>query len=342
MLVQDPNIGRLLVAYPTSPSSGVALARFDLNGQLDPTMGTGGVVTTGQRLSEGSSVGLAVDSRSRSLLAFVAYDGPQASRAAVTRYDADGTVDTAFGIAGSAAFPNDLRNAGVNVAVDPGGGVLLSAVPRTGPAANRAVVVRFTAAGVVDTAFGDQGLAVTHTSSNLCDVPVSFVVDPADGSIYVAIVPSNGQHARRPVVAKFGQSGQLDLGYGIAGYAVWQTDVSRGAMAVALDGLGRVLLAFACPELTVARINTTGHPDVAFGSGGAVSVSVGRSVSDSAGSSISVTADADHGVLVGLEINGHASVLRLDSDGDRDEDGDHDGDSDRDGGHRCMKSCSRC
>ena len=80
VLVQDPNVGRLLVAYPASPSSFVTLARFDLDGQLDPTMGTGGVVSTGRRLTEGSSVALAVDGQSRSLLAFVAYDGPLARR----------------------------------------------------------------------------------------------------------------------------------------------------------------------------------------------------------------------------------------------------------------------
>ena len=242
----------------------------------------------------------------------------QASRAAVTRYAADGTVDPTFGTAGSAAFPNDLRNAGVDVAADPGGGVFLSAVPRTGPGANGAVVVRFTAAGVIDTAFGDQGFAVTGTSSDLRDVPVRFVVNAADGSIFVAIVPSDGQHSMRPAVAKFSRAGQLDLGYGSAGYAFWpSTDViSVGAMDVALDGVGRVLLAFACPDLTVTRFNATGHPDLTFGSEGAMSV--GHSVSDSGGSSISVTADADHGVLVGLEINGHATVLRLSSDGTRD------------------------
>jgi uncharacterized delta-60 repeat protein len=83
-----------------------AVIRYNLNGSLDTTFGSGGIVTTPIRaaLDEGRAV--AVQSDGKILVAGYSYAGapdpnyPGTFDMAVARYNANGTLDTSFGSGG--------------------------------------------------------------------------------------------------------------------------------------------------------------------------------------------------------------------------------------------------
>lgn len=94
------------------------LARFTEQGTLDPTFGQGGITTTsvgGATFSLDGILGVTLDGDGNIVAAGFSGDG-QKDRAAVARYDADGTLDTSFGGDGTVTTEFD-GNAYHNAAV---------------------------------------------------------------------------------------------------------------------------------------------------------------------------------------------------------------------------------
>ena len=141
-------------------------------GDLDPTFGAGGKVTTFVGSSNNFANAVAVQSDGKILVAGVPL---------LTRYNSDGTLDTSFGTNG--IVTNSGINQGKDVVIQPDGKILV-----TGNPTNTRVefgVARFNSNGSLDTSFGTNGIAShsIYPSENLDPGNVRFVALQSDGKI---------------------------------------------------------------------------------------------------------------------------------------------------------------
>jgi uncharacterized delta-60 repeat protein len=107
--------GRIVAAGGTTEANGeFALARYEPNGGLDPSFGSGGKVTTHFH-SEGIAHSVAIDSRDRIVAAGArCIDYPDCDFA-IARYKPNGSLDRSFSRNGKVTKPKDGAN---SVAID--------------------------------------------------------------------------------------------------------------------------------------------------------------------------------------------------------------------------------
>jgi uncharacterized delta-60 repeat protein len=230
-------------------------------GSLDPTFGTGGIVTT------------AFSGTSRDSANTVLYQ-PDGKLIAVgtnmARYNSNGTLDTTFGKGGKVAsvnadsatlYPPGTTNAGKIVVV----GFVTNR--KTG---NDFTVTRYNANGSVDASFGSRGTVTTDLGGS--DVPEAVAVQP-DGKIIVAGDSRNSSRALPDGfgLARYNANGTLDSSFGSGGSVVtplWGSDLH----SLALQSDGKIVVAARAAEsvgqdfhFTVARYNANGTLDTGFG-----------------------------------------------------------------------------
>ena len=94
--------GKIVVAgysYNSSSKFHFALVRYNTNGSLDTTFGTGGIVTTAVGSSYDYAHALGIQSDGKIVVAGSSSNGSKYNFALV-RYNANGTLDTGFGTGG--------------------------------------------------------------------------------------------------------------------------------------------------------------------------------------------------------------------------------------------------
>ncbi len=153
----------------------ISMAAQAAIGDLDPTFGTGGKVTTYVGSSNSYANTVAIQSDGKIVVAGVPL---------LTRYNSDGTLDTTFGTNG--IVTNSGINQGKDVVIQPDGKILV-----TGNPTNTRIefgVARFNSNGSLDTSFGTNGIAShsIYPSENSDPGNVRFVALQSDGKILVA------------------------------------------------------------------------------------------------------------------------------------------------------------
>jgi uncharacterized delta-60 repeat protein len=160
-------------------------------GQLDPTFGNGGIVTTDFGIQSGSSNvasanAVLIQPNGQIVVAGGIPSGTGFPVPAVARYNTNGSLDTTFGTSGVVSTPSiedvpftavTLQSDGKIVAV--GGGF-------------DAYVVRYTSGGVLDSSFGTGGIVALNFNNG---PSAAGVVEQPNGDILVA----NGNPAPAPV-----------------------------------------------------------------------------------------------------------------------------------------------
>ncbi len=209
-------------------------------------------------------------------------------RTVLWRFNANGTVDTSFGIAGVDQVPNNYITAqgdadpGNNVTdaiIDPTGQIVLVGQAFGGPQFQTdgqwITVTRLNSAdGSVDTTFNGNGEQAQPigTSDNFrtgaTATPFSVVSGPDESVEALAFGAPTGSF--QSVLMKFTPTGQVDTSFGSNG-VVAVNPTSASFDTATLDGNGNVLLGgeFSNPSfLAVERVSyATGAIDTTFGSG---------------------------------------------------------------------------
>jgi uncharacterized delta-60 repeat protein len=170
------------------------------------------------------------------------------------------------------------------------------------------------AAGVFDATFGTGGVASTAIA-DVYSYPRALAVEP-DGDVVVAWTNDNGSDTAFRL-ARYTAAGVLDATFGSGGQVTTDLGTYGSADAIALDGLGRIVVAGVkgTPgQLVVARYDTAGSIDTDFGDAGTASLAVTPySATPIAvqpdGKIVVATASADHWYPV---------VVRLGADGSPD------------------------
>src|SRR5262249_45177275 len=128
-----------------------ALARYNLDGALDASFGSGGkVVTRFPERAEASAVALTPAGK---IVTLGTASLDVMPKFALARYNADGTLDTSFG-ANGIVLNATRRSFGLAVAVQPDNKIVIAGEDRD---SQNFAVFRYNANGSADTTFGTAG-----------------------------------------------------------------------------------------------------------------------------------------------------------------------------------------
>lgn len=265
--------GKLVAAgYAGSSSSGqdFALARYNADGTLDASFGTGGKATT--PVTPGFDVALAVTIQpdGRIVTAGYADNGTSGNDFAVARYNPDGSLDTSFSGDGMVLTP---VGSGIDQAADvamQGDKVVVAGYTTNGSQSDFALV-RYDSNGNLDSTFGSNGVVKTDFfTSN--DAAEALAVEP-DGKIVLAgytFNPNNVAASNDFALARYEANGSLDTTFGTGGKAVthfgYGIDLARD---VTIQEDGKIVAAGRASsgsqnDFALARYNTNGSLDGEF------------------------------------------------------------------------------
>jgi len=292
-----PTLRRLLSRVGIAPTLAAAVlacsvaAAIAASGDLDPTFGTGGIVTTTLRPFEGldSAGAVTVLPDGRIAVAGNSCDpdssDPTICSAFIAVYTLDGTLDPTFGAGGVANVPVPGVSAfAAGVAVQPGrgivfGGTVITAVVGENRVLRAFVVARVGFDGAPDPTFGDGGTRTTVIGG---DDQLSAIAVQPDGKIVAAGWASDAtDDARETIdfaVVRYDANGTLDPVFGQGG--VVTTDLGFGvdqveALAIQPDGkivvAGVAFLRFG-GTFAVARYDTNGALDPTFAGTGKTTI----------------------------------------------------------------------
>jgi uncharacterized delta-60 repeat protein len=293
--------GKIVVAGETLENGGdeFALARYNTDGSLDTSFGTGGRVVTNVGGLASVAFDVAIQRNGKIVAAgFALVSGgppPTTEHAdfALVRYNPDGTLDTGFGDGGEVTTEiGDGGSVAEALAIQWNGKIVVAGTS-TGSSDSDFALARFTDHGSLDTSFGTNGEVTTDISgSQSFDVAKALALQ-RNGRIVVA-GSSNAGSGDDFALARYTNRGRLDTSFGTDGKVT--SDVSGSsrddaAEAVAIQRNGKIVAAGSAwsgpndpfsgaEDSAVARFNADGRLDASFGSVGKVVTDVGGTGSD--------------------------------------------------------------
>jgi uncharacterized delta-60 repeat protein len=260
-------------------------------GDLDPTFGTGGKLTTGFISSLDSTPGAtAVQADAKIVVAGQASAGNNFSLA-LARYNPDGTLDPSFGAGGRVLTPFGPANRiePSAVAVQPDAKIVVA-----GSLGGDFLVARYNVDGTLDTGFGTNGLVTTDFGGTVGRAE-SLLVQPDRKILVVGNAGTLSVNADVAMV-RYNPDGSLDTGFGSGG-KVAPFAANDAAYAGVLQPDGKILVAgslqqehpgpgpyppFSTSEFSLRRYNADGSADTSFGFQGLVTTAFASTPDDAA------------------------------------------------------------
>lgn len=249
-LIQSQGDGKIVVAGYATTGTGAAadadfaVARYNSNGTLDTSFGSGGKARTNIAGKFDSAQGLVLQSDGKVVLAGrVGVDGGSDPDFGVVRYNTDGALDKGFGAGGIVRTDFGLGNweEANDVAVQPDGRLVVAGSVRVGTAFNFGLA-RFNVDGTPDTVFGTGGL-VTTAFSTQGDSSRALALQ-ADGKIVVVGQDASlGTNPDMAIARYLATDGSLDAAFGSAGkVTVDFFGAIDGAEGVAIQADGKIVV----------------------------------------------------------------------------------------------------
>jgi len=223
-----------------------ALVRYNPNGTLDTSFGSGGkVVTEFGLLQQGYSYAfgysLALQPDGKIVVAGVAYMGPGRDFA-LARYNANGTLDTSFGTGGKVMSDFSRDDAAFAVAIGPDGKIVIAGMSDVSRGFGFALV-RYTTTGTLDASFGTGGKVTTDfgiVEQGFSNAMVASLAIQPDGRMVATgrVYFNEDFHSG---MARYNSNGTLDTSFGTGGKVTasfdspWGSD-AFGSVVLQLDG----------------------------------------------------------------------------------------------------------
>lgn len=160
----------LVAGMTTNASTGkdFACVRYNTDGSLDTTFGTGGIVTFDlQTGSDDVAYSLVIQSDGKIILAGYSDDGSN-KNAALIRLNTDGTLDTSFGTSGKVftdfitGKADEIKTVKIHTLT---GNIIVGGTSSTTSTASQAIIARYNSSGVLDTAFNTTGKVLLPNAS---------------------------------------------------------------------------------------------------------------------------------------------------------------------------------
>jgi uncharacterized delta-60 repeat protein len=247
---------------PPGPGA-IATARYNPNGSLDTTFGTGGKVETAvvNHINEARAIAVGQDGK---IVVAGYYFGPnQNYQTVIVRYDANG---------GSGGITTDTRgfqlgesNIANGVAIQPDGKIVTAggySSGQSGSAGSDLTMLRLTPSGAYDTTFvGGGRLLVPSPGVNEA---LSAVAVQPDGRI-VAAGGSNGSL----LVMRFNADGSPDTTFNLSGRVTTAMGGNSQATGLIVRPNGKIVVSgLSGADFAVACYNPDGSPDTSFSGDG--------------------------------------------------------------------------
>jgi uncharacterized delta-60 repeat protein len=311
--------GKLVAAGAAFDTTGLdfALARYNPDGTLDPSFGTGGLVTTDFAATNDQAVGLIVQADGKLVAAGSTDVIPGGSDLALARYNPDGTLDPSFGTGGKVTtdFAGDVDVASA-LAAQADGRLVVAGVSNTPGVANADfALVRYRSNGKLDRSFGGDGKVTTDVASSN-ERALALAVQ-ADGRLVAAGVtgsPGSSETGADFALVRYRSNGNLDRNFGTGGKVTTDFTGRDGfdqANALVLQVDGKLVAAgFAAgppgSDFGLARYNPDGSLDPSFGTAGRVTTDF--TGTDEAANALAVQAD---GKLVAAGYTNSGAVFAM-------------------------------
>ncbi len=251
-------------------------------GSLDPSFGTGGVVT----VPAGFGPGTMLTQSNGTILVEGGLTNATTgdSEFAVLSYNSNGTLNTSFGTDGLAVASFSGASAAPSGAfVEPDGGIVVVGEEVVPGDAEDAAVAEFNANGTLDTSFGSGGEVRTSLSG---DVGLDTVLVEPDGDILAGgSLAGAPKAAYQNVLIRYTPSGALDTSFGNGGSVAQQVAGSNSIVALGEDSAGDIFVQNDDPQagdtigggigITIGEYSPAGVPDstVTFPSSDTITVS---------------------------------------------------------------------
>lgn len=258
-----------------------AVARYNSNGTLDATFGSGGKVTTdmGGRLDSIQAIAIQEDGKIVAVgQTFNTIDtGAFHSKFAAARYNSDGSLDPTFGnggkvvtlISSGVSFLDDSRAFAVVIQTD--GKIVAGGWAITLFGSVDFALVRYNSDGSLDSSFGIGGIALTNLGSGREEI--HGLAQQPDGKLIAGGVIAFGVDDF--IVLRYNQDGTLDSTFATFGRVITDFNDSGDtafAMARQPDGkiilAGRTVRADSNYKFALARYLPDGNLDSSFGDQG--------------------------------------------------------------------------
>ncbi|MFG2985674.1 calcium-binding protein [Streptomyces sp. NPDC048258] len=240
------------------------LARYNTDGSLDTTFGTGGKVITGFFAGD-EAFGVALQADGKIVAAGGTDTGSSTNTDfALARYNTDGSLDTTFDTDGKVTTDFALgfdQAHGVKVQAD---GKIVAAGEGESAGNVDFALARYNTNGSLDTTFDTDGKVTTDFGGTERAFGVAL---QADGKI----VAAGGSTAFS--LARYNTNGSLDTSFDTDGKVT--TAFAGQANGVALQADGKIVAAGGPGDFALARYNTNGSLDTSFGTGGTVTTNFG-------------------------------------------------------------------
>ncbi|WP_300329058.1 DUF4347 domain-containing protein, partial [Accumulibacter sp.] len=261
--------GKILVAGESynGSNSDFALVRYNTDGSLDASFGSGGKVTTAIGSGNEQAMGLAVQADGRIVLA-----GWSGSDFALARYNTDGSLDASFGTGGKVVTSYGANSGAYSVAVQPDGKIVLAGSIWNGSNYDVAVL-RYNTNGTLDAGFGSAGKVTTAVGTGH-DFSYDLALQ-ADGRIVLTGSTSNGGSGS-VLVLRYNVDGSLDTSFnGTGKVSTAVGSYSAYGESVAIQPDGKIVVVGAARNASntyddslVLRYNTDGSLDTSFNGSG--------------------------------------------------------------------------
>ena len=267
----------VILSYFLMPSSSWADFIEISPGDLDPTFGKGGKITTDFFGYENTAEDVAIQPDGRIIVVGSVQRGNHIEDTdfALTRYNADGVLDKSFG--GDGRVFTDFfgeRDVAEAVAVQPDGKILVVGFARYGRSPNFALA-RYQKNGRLDKTFGHGGKVTTDFFGDF-EEAYDVCLQP-DGKIVVAgVARVLNTLTSGFALARYHKDGRLDKSFGARGKVTAFIFNQVAANAVKLQSDGKIVVAGTVQgngpdaDFALARFDANGSLDDEFGGGGIV------------------------------------------------------------------------
>jgi len=270
--------GKIVAAGTVNGLSDFGLARYNVNGSLDSSFGTGGKVTTSFFGIGAQARAMAMQPDGKIVAAGFAYSPSVGGIFALARYNADGSLDSSFGSGGTVTtnLPGDLDEAHA-VMIQSDGKIVAAGQTLYMFGNSDFAVTRYNVDGSLDSSFGSGGKVTTDLFGGSIESAQAVVIQPDDKIVAAGVVARPGSNLDF-ALTRYNADGSLDPMFGEGGKVT--TDFAGGvdfATALALQSNGRIVAAGAgqnafsgTDDFALVRYNADGGLDSNFGTGGRV------------------------------------------------------------------------
>jgi uncharacterized delta-60 repeat protein len=286
-----------------STTADVLVAVQETVGQLDPTFGVGGLASHAIGFSGTSGVALQPDGKS---VIAGTIGSPGSDLFGLTRYNADGSVDTAFGANGVVVTGfGDTDDVSSAVTLLPGGQIVVAGTATTlvndQSTGSEFAIAEYNADGSPDTGFGNGSgqelISFSATPGALSSDVLHAMATTPGGLIYLAGQSNAGVGTGLDfAVAELNADGSPVGGFGNNGRALLDLGGNDSINAIVVQSNGELVAAGSTQNsisgvasIAMVRLTPAGTLDPTFGNKGTVITSV-RGVDDEA-SSLALTSD---------------------------------------------------